>query len=90
MLAPDKRNRRSWTIRKPLGIGLAALAGLFGLVFGWAATFNISGAVIGKVEPSIQRRVAARPACGDIVVEAVGDAEADHQLFRRRDGGVGG
>lgn len=70
MLAPDKRNRRSWTIRKPLGIGLAAMVGLFGLVFAWATTFTISGAVIGKgqVQASANRIVVQHPV-GGVVAE---------------------
>ncbi|UVK40979.1 HlyD family type I secretion periplasmic adaptor subunit [Mesorhizobium sp. AR10] len=68
MLGPDKRNRRSWTIRKPLGIGLAAMVGLFGLVFAWAATFNISGAVIGtgQVQASANR-IAVQHQVGGVV-----------------------
>ena len=70
MLAPDKRNRRSWTIRKPLGIGLVALAGLFVLVFAWAITFSISGAVIGRgqVQASINR-IAVQHPVGGVVAE---------------------
>ena len=70
MLPPDKLERRSWTIRKPLRIGLAAMFGLFGLVGAWAATFNISGAVIGKgqVQASADR-IAVQHPVGGVVAE---------------------
>ncbi|UZK67716.1 HlyD family type I secretion periplasmic adaptor subunit [Sphingomonas sp. M1-B02] len=66
MPSQEKRGRRSWTIRKPLGIGLAALIGLFGFVFVWASTFNISGAVIGKgqVQASVNRIAVQHPIGG--------------------------
>lgn len=66
----SERNRRSWTIRKPLAIGLAAMAGLFGLVFVWAVTFNISGAVIGEgqVQASASR-IAVQHPVGGVVSE---------------------
>ncbi|MGZ9128994.1 MAG: HlyD family type I secretion periplasmic adaptor subunit [Candidatus Binatia bacterium] len=70
MLPPVKRKRRSWTIAKPLAIGLAALIGLFGFVFAWAATFDISGAVIGKgqVQASANRFAVQHPV-GGVVAE---------------------
>jgi HlyD family secretion protein len=73
MIPPNKPNRRSWSIRKPLGIGLAALIALFGFVFAWAVTFNISGAVIGKgqVQASVNRIAVQHPVGGvvaDILV----------------------
>lgn len=66
MLPPGERDRRSWTIRKPLWIGLAALIGLFGFVVAWAATFDISGAVIGKgqVQASASRIAVQHPVGG--------------------------
>ena len=65
-LPSSKQNRRSWTIQKPMKIGWAALAGLFGLVFLWAVTFNISGAVIGKgqVQASANRIAVQHPVGG--------------------------
>lgn len=73
----SKRNRRSWTIRKPLVIGWAALFGLFGLVFVWAVTFNISGAVIGKgqVQASANRIAVQHPVGGVVsqILAANGD-----------------
>lgn len=62
----QQADRRSWTIRKPLWIGLAAMIGLFGFVFAWAATFNISGAVIGKgqVQASANRIAVQHPVGG--------------------------
>src|SRR5437868_6456555 len=70
MLAPEERNRRAWTIRKPLGIGLGSLAGLFVLVFAWGATFNIAGAVIGRgqVQASVNR-IAVQHPVGGVVAE---------------------
>jgi len=66
MLPPSKPDRRSWNIRKPLGIGLAALIALFGFVVAWAVTFNISGAVIGKgtVQASLNRIAVQHPVGG--------------------------
>ena len=71
MLAlPDRPERRSWTIRKPLKIGLAALFGLFGLVFVWAATFDIAGAVIGKGHvQATTNRIAVQHPVGGVVAE---------------------
>jgi HlyD family secretion protein len=69
-LPPSKGNRRSSTIRKPLAIGLAALIGLFGLVFVWAVTFNISGAVIGKGQVQASaNRIAVQHPVGGVVSE---------------------
>lgn len=70
VLSSEKRNRRSWTIRKPLGIGLVAVIGLFGLVVAWAATFSISGAVIGKGQVQASaNRIAVQHPVGGVVVE---------------------
>ena len=65
-----RQDRRSWTIRKPLTIGLLAVAGLFGLVFVWGATLKISGAVIakGQVQVSSSRTAVQHPV-GGIVAE---------------------
>jgi HlyD family secretion protein len=70
MLPPDKPDRRSSSIRKPLGIGLAALIGLCVFVFAWAATADISGAIIGegKVQASANRIVVQHPV-GGVVAE---------------------
>ena len=70
MNSPIDSNRRSWTVRKPLVIGLVAIFGLFGGVFAWAATSDISGAVIGqgKVEASANRFAVQHPV-GGIVAE---------------------
>jgi HlyD family secretion protein len=66
----SKRNRRSWTIRKPLTIGWAAMAGLFGLVFVWAVTFDISGAIIGKGQVQASaNRIAVQHPVGGVVAE---------------------
>lgn len=70
MPPPDKGDRHSWTIRKPLGIGLAAMIGLFGFVFAWAATFDISGAVIGKGQVQAStNRIAVQHPVGGVVAE---------------------
>lgn len=70
MLATSDLGRRSWTIRKPLGIGLAAMVGLFGFVFAWAATFNISGAVIGKGQVQASaNRIAVQHPVGGVVAQ---------------------
>ena len=67
-------DRRSWTVRKPLVIGIVAIVGLFGGVFAWAATSGISGAVIGqgKVEASGNRFAVQHPV-GGIVAEMLVD-----------------
>ena len=63
-------NRRSSTIQKPLNVGLAALIGLFGLVFVWAVTFNISGAIIGKGQVQAStNRIAVQHPIGGVVAE---------------------
>lgn len=66
----DKRGRKAWTIRKPLGIGLAALIGLFGVTLAWATTFSISGAVIGKGQVQASaNRIAVQHPRGGVVAE---------------------
>lgn len=66
----NKRHRRSWTIRKPLAIGLAAMLGLFGILFVWALTFNISGAVMGKGQVQASaNRIAVQHPVGGVVSE---------------------
>lgn len=71
MLSAGQRSRRSWTIRRPLWIGLAAMIGLFGFVVAWAASFDISGAIIGKgqVQASANRFAVQHPVGG--VVAAI-------------------
>ena len=65
-----ERNRRSWTIRKPLAIGWAAIIALFGLVLVWAVTFNISGAVIGEGQVQASaNRIAVQHPVGGVVAE---------------------
>lgn len=74
MLPSVTRRRRSWTIRKPLGIGLAAMIGLFGFVFAWAATFDISGAVIGKGQVQASaNRIAVQHPVGGVVAQILGN-----------------
>jgi HlyD family secretion protein len=70
MLQSKEGYRRSWTIRKPLGIGLAAMIVLFGFVIVWAATFNISGAVIGKgqIQASATRIAVQHPVGGVVAM----------------------
>ena len=66
----SRRNRRSWTIQKPLTIGWAAMAGLFGLLFIWAVVVNISGAVIGKGQVQASaNRIAVQHPVGGVVSE---------------------
>lgn len=75
--ARSQRNRRSWTIRKPLGIGLVALIGLFGVTLTWATTFNLSGAVIGtgQVQASANRIAVQHPIGGIVAEILVGDGD---------------
>lgn len=70
MLPLATASRRSWSIKKPLGIGLAALLGLLFFVVAWAATFDISGAVIGKghIQASANR-IAVQHPVGGVVAE---------------------
>jgi HlyD family secretion protein len=66
----SRDNRRSRSIQKPLAVGWAALIGLFGLVFVWAVTFNISGAVIGKGQVQAStNRIAVQHPIGGVVAE---------------------
>ena len=62
----NEPDRRAWTVRKPLLIGMLAIVGLFGGVFAWAATSGISGAVLakGKVEASGNRFAIQHPVGG--------------------------
>lgn len=70
MLPQGKHNRRSWTIRKPLGIGVGALVVLFGFVFVWAAIFSVSGAVMGKGQVQASaNRIAVQHPVGGVVAE---------------------
>jgi HlyD family secretion protein len=70
MVSGNRHNRRSWTIRKPLGIGVVAMVGLFGLVFAWGATFDISGAVIAKGQVQVaSSRIAVQHPVGGVVSE---------------------
>ena len=69
-MARAAETRRSWTIRKPLGIGLVAVAALVGLVFVWGMTFKISGAVIAKGQVQVRRRrTAVQHPVGGVVAE---------------------
>lgn len=82
-------SRRSLTVRKPLLIGIVAIFGLFGGVFAWAATFGISGAVIGvgKVEASANRFAIQHPV-GGIVAETLvrnGDKVSPGDVLLRLD-----
>lgn len=82
-------DRRSWNVRKPLMIGLVAIFGLFGGVFAWAATFDISGAVIGqgKVEASANRFAVQHPV-GGIVADILaknGDRVDSGEVLLRLD-----
>ena len=63
-MARAAETRRSWTIRKPLSIGLVAVAALFGLVFVWGMTFKISGAVIAKGQVQVSSIAHRRSAPG--------------------------
>src|SRR5262245_49981874 len=69
-MAGGRYMRRSWTIRKPLGIGLVAVAILLGFLFTWGTTLNISGAVIakGQVQVSSSRTAVQHPV-GGVVAE---------------------
>jgi HlyD family secretion protein len=70
VLPASPLDRRSWNIRKPLAIGLAAMLVLFGFVFAWAATFNISGAVIGKGQVQASaNRIAVQHPVGGVVAQ---------------------
>jgi HlyD family secretion protein len=88
-ISPSKPIRRSWTIRKPLGIGLVALTGLLCLVFAWAATFHISGAVIGKGQVQASaNRIAVQHPVGGVVAEILannGDKVRDSDVVLRLD-----
>jgi HlyD family secretion protein len=73
-MAPGRYNRRSWTIRKPLSIGLVAVAALLGLLFAWGTTLKISGAVIakGQVQVSSSRTAVQHPV-GGVVAEIMAE-----------------
>jgi HlyD family secretion protein len=73
----ENRIRRSWTIRKPLGIGLASIVALFGGVGAWATTVNISGAVLGKgqVQASATRIAVQHPVGGVVAEILANDAD---------------
>jgi len=71
-MSPDHQNRRSWTIRKPLGIGIFSVVFLFAVLVVWGMKINIAGAVIakGKVQASSTRTVLQHPV-GGVVVEVL-------------------
>ena len=69
-MARAAETRRSWTIRKPLSIGLVAVAAMVGLVFVWGMTFKISGAVIAKGQVQVSStRTAVQHPVGGVVAE---------------------
>ena len=90
MSSQNDPDRRSWTVRKPLLIGLLAIVGLFGGVFAWAATSDISGAVLGKgkVEASGNRFAVQHPVGGiaaDILVKNGDKVSAGDVVLRLDD-----
>ena len=68
---------RSWTARRQVGLGVLALAVLLGGFGTWAATANISGAIIspGRVAVESNRQVVQHPDGG--VVETIRVREGD-------------
>jgi HlyD family secretion protein len=69
-MAPGKQGRRSWSIRKPLGIGLVTVAAFFGFVVAWGTTLDISGAVIAKGQVQVaSSRTAVQHPVGGVVAE---------------------
>ena len=89
MNSQNQLDRRSWTVRKPLLIGILAIFGLFGGVFAWAATSGISGAVLGKgkVEASGNRFAVQHPV-GGVVAEMLvknGDRVSSGDVVLRLD-----
>jgi HlyD family secretion protein len=69
MTTPD-RNRRTWNMRRPLALGLAALLLLGGVLGVWAVRANIAGAVIGQgvIEVSSTMTAVQHP-IGGVVAE---------------------
>ncbi len=90
MLAlPNEPERRSWTIQKPLRVGLSAMLILLGLVILWATTFDITGAVIGQGQvQATSNRIAVQHPAGGIVAEILatnGDKVKAGQVVVRLD-----
>ena len=82
-------HRRTWTIRRPLAIGLAALFGFFAFVIAWAVSFTISGAVIGKGQVQVTAtRIAVQHPVGGVIAQILasgGDKVHDGDVVLRLD-----
>ena len=69
-MARAAHQRRSWSIRKPLSIGLVAVTAMIGVLFVWGTTFKISGAVIAKGQVQVaSTRTAVQHPVGGIVAQ---------------------
>ena len=89
MVIPKQRNRRTWSIAKPLGIGIFATLMVAGGVGVWAANVQIAGAVIakGKIEVSTVMTAVQHP-IGGVVAEVLagnGDTVVEGQVLLRLD-----
>lgn len=81
-----------WSARRPLALGLIALAILVGGFGGWAVMTSISGAVIagGQVEVAQSRQIVQHPDGGvvDRIMVAEGDTVEAGDLLVRLDGAL--
>jgi HlyD family secretion protein len=89
MVSPKQRSRRTWSIAKPLGIGIFATLMVIGAVGVWAANVQIAGAVIakGKIEVSTVMTAVQHP-IGGVVAEVLagnGDRVVEGQVLLRLD-----
>jgi len=89
MVTPKQPYRRTWSIAKPLGIGIFATLVVAGAVGVWAANVQIAGAVIakGNIEVSTVMTAVQHP-IGGVVAEVRagnGDMVVEGQLLLRLD-----
>lgn len=80
-------DQSAWSVRRPMTLGLAALAILVGGFGVWGATTNISGAVVatGKIEVDRNRQVVQHQDGGvvaEVVVKEGDEVEAGQLLMR--------
>jgi len=88
-MEPATKPRRTWSIARPMAIGVIAVAAVFGAVGIWGANVQIAGAVLGsgKVEVSTNMTAVQHP-IGGVIAEVLarsGDSVELGQIVIRLD-----